>query len=826
MTTYLMAGLVCISDGAAARTYTFDSAMLGGDASSVDIELFNQGGQLPGTYIVDILLNGERVDSREVTFAQENNAQGEPVLNPCLAVVALSRYGIRVNDYPGLSRDGDDCADLSAISQASADFQFHNQQLLLSVPHVAIRPKMRGIAPVELWDDGVTAALMNYRANTNRTEYLGNSNNHTDSQFVQLEPGMNLGAWRLRNSTTWQKSGDQSGKWQTPYTYAERGLYPLKSRLTLGERYTPSDIFDTVPFRGAMLGSDDEMVPYHERDFGPVVRGIARTQARVEVKQNGFTLYNATVAPGPFALTDLSTGSSGGNLEVTVWETDGSPQIFTVAYQTPSIALREGYVKYSTMAGQYRSADTSIEEAAIGQATVMYGLPWGLTAYGGAQGANHYQSASLGLGVSMGEWGAISVDGTHMQGERNKLERERGGAWRTRYSKVAEATNTSVSVSNTYYTSSGYHTLSEVLDTYRDGWSDSDIKLRKTRNTVTLSQSFGGWGYITLNGTRESYWNRGGHDDSFGASYGVGLGGTSLSLNWTQNKRIIYSGQQQNDRITSVMVSVPLGGTVRGNYQLVSPSSGGDTQQLGLSGQALDRQLNWNVNQRYRPDANSGDRNNSAMQLTWYGGYGQVGGNYSYSPNIRQMGANVAGGVVVHRNGVTLGQPLSDTVALVEAPGASGIPVGGWPGVKTDFRGYTTQSYLRAYQENNVSLDPSRLSSEADITQTDVRVVPTKGAVIPATFATRIGGRALMVLTRPDGSTLPFGAMVTLEDAKNLGAAGVVDDKGTVFLTGLSAEGELVVKWGLGQQQQCRVSYRLPKDIGPAGIFEMSGVCH
>lgn len=44
------------------------------------------------------------------------------------------------------------------------------------------------------------------------------------------------------------------------------------------------------------------MVPYSERQFAPVVRGIARTQARVEVKQNGYTIYNTTVAPGLFAL--------------------------------------------------------------------------------------------------------------------------------------------------------------------------------------------------------------------------------------------------------------------------------------------------------------------------------------------------------------------------------------------------------------------------------------------------------------------------------------------------------------------------------------------
>ncbi|EDT2620148.1 fimbria/pilus outer membrane usher protein [Salmonella enterica subsp. enterica] len=67
-------------------------------------------------------------------------------------------------------------------------------------------------------------------------------------------------------------------------------------------------------------------------------------------------------------------------------------------------------------------------------------------------------------------------------------------------------------------------------------------------------------------------------------------------------------------------------------------------------------------------------------------------------------------GIVIHHHGVTLVQPLQGSVALVEAPGASGVPVGGWPGVKTDFRGDTTVGNLNVYQENTVSLDPSRLT--------------------------------------------------------------------------------------------------------------------
>ncbi len=148
---------------------------------------------------------------------------------------------------------------------------------------------------------------------------------------------------------------------------------------------------------------------------------------------------------------------------------------------------------------------------------------------------------------------------------------------------------------------------------------------------------------------------------------------------------------------------------------------------MGLSGRAFDRRMYWDVRQRYRPEAANNDTSNSTLRLAWNGAYGQAGANYSQSRNTKQMGVDAAGGVIVHEHGVTFGQPLGDTVALIEAPGASGVSVGGWPGVRTDWRGYTTLSYLSPYQENSISLNPAELPPDAEITQTDTKWCPRRG---------------------------------------------------------------------------------------------------
>lgn len=827
----LAVGLACLAGQAAAREYAFDAALLDGAGQNVDVSLFERGGQLPGTYPVDIRLNGERVDTRDVVFAQGKDATGKLVLVPCLSPALLSRYGVKTEDFPALSgveKPEEGCVDLTIIPQTRVDYDFNSQILNLLIPQVSLRPRLQGIAPESLWDDGVPALLLNWQANTSRTEISGGGGGKkNDTTYVQLQPGANLGAWRLRNASTWQKSQGKA-TWQSAYTYAERGLGSIKSRITLGERSTPADIFDSVPFRGAMLNSDESMVPAGQYSYAPVVRGIARTQARVEVKQNGYTLYNSMVAPGPFALTDLTPTGSGGDLEVTVHETDGRNQVFIIPYQTPAIALREGYLQYSLMAGQYRPADKSVDNPMIYQATAMYGLPWNLTAYTGAQLTEHYQAGSLGLGISLGDWGAFSVDSTETRGQRRNEETERGRTWRARYSKQVVSTNTTFTLASYQYASTGYSTLSDVLDSRRDQsdrqWASSNDR-RRTRTALTVSQALNDWGYLTLTGSRETYWNRPGHNDSLNAGYSIGLDGMTVSLNWSENKNTDSGGNQRKDRVASLWLSVPLerwlGGGTTASYRYTTPSEGSDSHEMGLNGRAFDRRLYWDVRQRYRPDAVNNDRNNSALRMSWNGSYGQTGASYSQSRSMRQMGADAAGGVVVHPNGVTFGQPLGDTVALIEAPGASDVAVGGWPGVRTDWRGYTTLSYLSPYQENSISLNPAELPPDAEITQTDTKVVPTRGAVIPAKFATRIGGRALMTLMRTDGTAVPYGALATLV-GQGVGA-GVVGEGGQVYLTGLPEQGQMSVRWSGGQ---CRVTYTLPQTKGEAGIYEMRNACN
>ena len=209
------------SSAGEARRYSFDASQLNGGGKGVDLTLFEEGAQLPGIYPVDIILNGSRVDSREMLFHTERDRDGSPYLKTCLTRDMLVRYGVKVEDYPGLFRQGgsgkdaEACADLAAIPDATETHQFAAQQLLLGIPQVALRPQFTGIAPEALWDDGIPAFLLNWQANAYRSEYRGYGKSVSDSFQAALEPGINVGPWRVRNLTTWNKSSGQAGKWES-----------------------------------------------------------------------------------------------------------------------------------------------------------------------------------------------------------------------------------------------------------------------------------------------------------------------------------------------------------------------------------------------------------------------------------------------------------------------------------------------------------------------------------------------------------------------------------------------------------------------------------
>lgn len=827
----LMTDMGCVQ----AREY-FDPALLElGNApqARADLSVFEESNtQAPGKYRVDILLNDQFIETREVDFTLVKDASGNQSLQPCLNQGELEQLGVKVAAFPGLAKDG--CADISAaIPQASTAFRFGQQQLNLSIPQAALARQARGYVPPEQWDQGVSALLANYSfsgSNSRATHDDGNSNN---SYFLNLRSGLNIGPWRLRNYSTWARDNEGSDKWSSINTYLQRDIVALRSQLTLGDSTSPSEVFDSVPFRGGQLASDEEMLPDSMKGYSPVVRGIAKSNAQVTVRQNGYVIYQSYVSPGAFEINDLYSTSGSGDLAVTVTEADGSEQNFIVPFASVPVLQREGALKYSLTGGHYRSSDNSVDETAFAQGTAIYGLPWGLTAYGGVQGAAHYQSVAGGIGKNMGRIGAISLDITEAQSTLSDDSTRSGQSWRFRYGKSFVETGTNFSLAGYRYSTRGFYTLQETLDTYSSNNSPLGEQHKRSRAEMVISQSLGeSAGSLSLSLIDEGYWDNGQKTQSLGVGYSNNWQGVSYGINYSQNKNAASSNgtrSEATDRVLALNVNIPLNhwmGNTWANYAMSNTKGGATTHNVGLSGTALDNNnLSWGVNQGY---ATQGGRGNGNLMASYDGGSGQINGGYSYDSHQQRINYGVAGGVIAHAGGVTLSQSLGETVALVKAPGAKGIDINNNRGVKTDSRGYAVVPYISPYRNNAISLDTTSLPDDVELELTSQTVTPTRGAVVVARYQTKIGQRVMMTLLRANGEPVPFGA--TVSDAANPSENGfIVGDRGQVYLTGLAESGKLGVQWGKGGDSQCQVSYQLARqhsqDITANGIQIMNGRC-
>ncbi|NMP28663.1 fimbrial biogenesis outer membrane usher protein [Rahnella sp. SAP-1] len=808
-------------------------------SNEIDLSIFNkENGQAPGTYRVDVYLNTTFLATQDVYFYLLPTATDDGTLLPCITIDSLKGMGVKVDNYPALKQTSlsalnEQCANLTAIPHASSMFNFNQLRLDISIPLVALDSQARGYIPPEKWDAGIPAFLLNYAVSgSNRWIQTGQGeNSNNDSQYINLRPGLNLGAWRLRNYSSYSRAmGGKEQSWQSAYTYAQRDIAAIKSQLLMGQSFTSGEIFDSVSFTGAQLNTDQSMLPDSQSGYAPTIRAIARTNAQVTVSQLGYTIAQKYVSPGEFVIDDLNPTSTSGDLTVTIKEEDGSEQVMIIPYAGVAQLQREGNLKYSVTSGQYRNNNHDIAKTPFSEATFGYGMPWGLTTFGGFQAASKVQTLALGIAKNMGLMGALSVDVTQAWSRLQNSEKTNGQSWRVRYNKNLVDSKTNILIAGYRYSTAGYYSLSEVLDSYdgKDSLSNYQADRRRNRTEFTISQGlWEGAGSISINYMNQDYWGAKSRTTSLGVSYNNSWQKISYGLAYRLDRNTYSNNRKEkvynNDRLISLNVSVPFDwrqSRIYSNYNM-STSNGRMIHNAGLSGLALNDKLSWSMQQGY---STANKENYGGINSSYRGTYGTINGGYNYGHNQRSINYGLEGALVGHENGITLSQNLGETSVLVETPQAAGIAVASQSGVATDYRGYTIVPYVMPYRQNTIRLQTDSLPDDIELLTTTKNVVPTRGALVRAHFDVDKGQRVLMTLQRPNGP-VPFGATVVDENKQRNNLA-IVGDRGEVFLTGLVESGKLRVQWGKEAHQQCSASYQVPEKTSAAsGILSLTEQC-
>ncbi|WP_327440576.1 fimbria/pilus outer membrane usher protein [Pseudomonas donghuensis] len=779
----------------------FNSDFLPAGSQSLDLTRYKQSNPVEaGMYRADVALNSKLVTRQDIRIQADKGGSNPYV---CIDRKLLELMGV---DMSRLDQDqgkrlaaGGDCLRIEQLIEgASANFSTSEQRLDLSIPQAALKRSARGYVSPELWDRGVTAGMLGYNFNTNhnRTD-AGNF----DSAYLGLSAGMNVGDWRLRHdgSATWQSMGGRD--YQSINTYAQRDVTSLRSQLTLGEANTSGELFDSLAYRGAQLASDDRMLPESQRGYAPVIRGIARTTARVDVRQNGNLLYETTVAPGQFVIDDLYPTGYGGDLQVTVHEADGSTQRFAVPYASVSQLLRPGTTRYSLTAGKTRNQFVD-QQASLLQGTVQRGLSNNLTGYGGIQSSDDYMAVMAGAAFGS-PIGALALDITQAQADLPSSQ-QKGQSVRVTYNKNILSTGSNFALAAYRFSTEGYLDFNNALqisDAEKSGLDASLYGRPRSRLSLTANQSLGRYGQLSLSGFTQNYWNLPGSDVQYQAYYSTQWRDITFSL--SANRSRAGLGDMQTSYLLSASMPLELSSRRAQLSARVSRDTNGKySEQASLSGTAgQTNQLSYGVTAG-RDGASQSV--NTSLNAQYIGSKAMTGASISQGDGYQSASLNLSGTAIAHAGGLTLTPYQGETMAVVGAEGAAGAKVVGYPGLELDRNGYAVVPYLRPYELNEVAIDPNGTSLDLELQETSQQIAPRAGSVVMLKYASVSGNALVLRATLADGSPAPFGASVS--DAGGT-SVGVVGQDGQIYARVKDGTHSLRIVWGQDSDQQCGLQW-------------------
>lgn len=729
---------------------------------------------------------------------------GKNSAETCFSLLALNEFGV---DTEAMSRDPavtpSTCQSLGQwIPEAYYRFDNSTLRLDISIPQAALRRSARGYVDPKFWDRGITAGSLSYNFNAFNTHSTSGSNTQDSTNaYLTLNAGVNVAGWQLRHDSNVNWRSKESTHWQNTATYAQRALPSVRGMLTLGDAYTRGDFFDSIGFRGAQIATDDRMLPDSLNGYAPVVRGVAQSNALVEIRQNDQLIYQTTVAPGEFVINDLYPTGYGGDLNVTVNEADGSKRQFSVPYASVAQMLRPGISRYTLTAGRVRDDNLS-KEPEMFQATYQRGFTNIFTGYTGVTASKGYSAALLGSAVAT-PVGAFALDVTQAN-TRLKQGSLSGQSYKLSYSKLMTETNTNFTIAAYRYSTSGYLSLRDALysrDNERKGLSADAVNRQRSEYQLTLNQGLGErLGSLYITGSVRDYWNRSGTTKQYQVGYNNFFGRVTYGLSAMRTS----DANNHDETRYYLNLSVPFSvgsQTLSLNSSLGYSGKDYDSSRIGVNG-STGEDNNISYSATLANDRTGGT--NTSVNGEYRSRFSTLNGSYSYGKDYRQSSLGASGSIVAHSGSVTMTPQRGQTMVLVEAPDAAGAIVTNSPGVRIDNNGYAVVPYVAPYRMTNVTLDPSGMSRDVELESSSQQVAPYAGAVAKLTFKTTKGQIVIIHALGPDGNALPFGADVLDSRQQTIGFVG---QGSRIYLRTEMMTGVLQVKWGTLPTQQCTVNY-------------------
>lgn len=782
----------------------------------VDLSSFERSDFIPdGRYKLDLYLNGEYLDTNDFSVEMGNVCFDNDIID----TLPLNEVGV-IHYNSTLSKEISECFILSFIEFTTVNFDLAKARLDVSIPQSYLAEDYKnGFVHPKLWDHGVSGAFLDYNINTFSVKQSTDLDWNNSFSLYGLA-GVNIGPVRFRSQ--YQLSNKSSGEFSSYYGYIP--IIPIKSKLTFGNTQFSSSVYDSFRMLGVSLQSDDKMLPSYLRGYSPEVSGSVESNAVITISQQGRILKVVNVSAGPYLIDDLPQ-STQGDIDVEVKQANGKVEYYQLNGADVQYLTREGDFKYIWSLGapdqsayQYTPAFLSAEGA--------YGVNNYYSLFVGSLISEKYQAYTLGSGVNLGSLGALSFD-VSLANANLKDENASGLSYGFSYNNSLTDWGLGIRVAGYRFSQRKFYEFEEYLHTYDEG-NESNLyssnNNKKYEQYITLTQRFFDANLFLSYSTR-NYWDERRFSDRFDftISKPLSINGFNVYLNaniyHSENSYAEYSYQNglntynpnNSESGWSVGMSIPFGNneTLSIQTKVINEKY---AQNISYSGKDSENNADYRVSFDQYEGKSVGVSTNYNRDFSYVST--SVGGSYQTDDYI-QLNANASGTVLVSREGLAYSNlNAGDTRLLVDTQ-VSDVAIKGTGNQLSNHYGLALVNGITPYQKSWNFIDYKALSDDIDVQDSIKPVVLTEGAIGLQAIRAKKGSNFLAKLV--GDNEVPFGSVVY--ESSTGDEVGIVGSSQKVYLSGISADSHLIVKWDGGNSCVIDFSHLTLNNNGSIQVF-------
>ncbi len=589
---------------------------------------------------------------------------------------------------------------------------------------VSVDPRLA----IDKRDTGIPALLLNYDINYKKYAGLRYARKKTKNNLVaEVHSGINYRQWRLRAKQFYNNEDQQQPTIKLREIHAEKDIPELNSRLHIGDGYSSPFYLSGFPYRGVRLSSDDGMFPLAHGPILPWVYGVANSDAEVEILQNGSTVHRTMVTPGEFFLRNIKLFDKSGAITMIVKESDGSTTYYDVPWSQLDSIFDKSAWRYDLSLGHFMDYDAvdMMTKPLFLQGGGGYGISKNSSLHGGILLSQGYFNSSVGIGKRLNQYGDIVVNYQSSQVKSPENKNIKGDKIRLQYAANINQINTSIMLNGDYYPTpnfNDFNSFSYGKDSY---YFCCEYYAKKYGFNFSINSSLNSSQNLRVNINQEKYKK----DQGMRTLYSMQFMQTSPTISFDVDLSYYQYKTQKNETQFGITFRIPLKKIGIDNTSLNMGYSYDHynlyQSDVGFSGRQFDNNLNYRVSAKH--GKNTGMNYSGNANYRYDSGESAV--RYQSGKDYSLYSVQTAGSIIAHRNGITLGQTLGGTNALVYSRKHPNTAIPEQVNVITDRNGYAIITDLKPYRVNTLRDDFSQEVIFFDEPDNSVSKVPTLGAL-------------------------------------------------------------------------------------------------